>query len=288
MSEERTYTFGEPIENIIQRRKSVRTYSRLPIETEVKEKIQKHIDQQNGPFQVAFRLEMIDKLKIREDEKIKLGTYGIIQGVNHFVAAAVEKKEHNMEQLGYVLENLILYITSLGLGTCWLGGTFNKGRFSKVMQIKESELLPIVTPVGYESRIKSPIDLIMKPKPNLKIRKSWDVLFFNENATSVLDKADAGDYATPLEMVRLAPSASNKQPWRIVFINKQYHFYLAHDIGYSSVFPYDIQKIDIGIAMCHFECMAKESGLKGKWEITSPALNNAPKGWEYIVTWIPL
>ena len=31
-----------------------------------------------------------------------------------------------------------------------------------------------------------------------------------------LTEEEAGDYQFPLEMLRLAPSAVNKQPWRVV------------------------------------------------------------------------
>ena len=57
--------------------------------------------------------------------------------------------------LGYSLEKVILYCTSLGLGTVWLGGTFNKGNFAKAVNLKENEILPIVSPVGYEGGKKS-------------------------------------------------------------------------------------------------------------------------------------
>lgn len=57
--------------------------------------------------------------------------------------------------LGYSLEKVILYRTSLGLGTVWLGGTFNKGNFAKAVNLKENEILPIVSPVGYEGGKKS-------------------------------------------------------------------------------------------------------------------------------------
>ncbi|MCD8501479.1 MAG: hypothetical protein LRY71_07120 [Bacillaceae bacterium] len=50
-------------------------------------------------------------------------------------------------------------------------------------------------------------------------KKAWEELFFNENFNQSLSKVDAGQLATPIEMVRLGPSASNKQPWRIVLSN---------------------------------------------------------------------
>lgn len=53
------------------------------------------------------------------------------------------------------MEELILYATSLGLGTCWIGGTFKKGQFAKAMEVNQEEILPIISPIGYESENKS-------------------------------------------------------------------------------------------------------------------------------------
>lgn len=286
MNAEKTFPFGEPVIETIQRRTSVRTYSKLPIPAEVKEKVIQYFQHLKGPFEVPIRFEWLDKLQIKTEAKIKLGTYGMIQGASSFIVAVTPKQEHNMEQLGYVFENLILYLTSLGLGTCWLAGTFNKSEFSKAMQTGPDEILPIVTPVGYASALRSPIDLLLKPLPGLKQRKSWPDLFFTNNFDTSLTRDAAGDYVTPLEMVRLAPSASNKQPWRIIKQNEHFHFYLAHDPIYSHRYPYDIQKVDLGIAMCHFESTVNELGLKGNWEIRIPVLDNVPKELEYIITWV--
>jgi hypothetical protein len=286
MNVDKSYLFGEPVMEIIRRRRSVRTYSKLPIPADIKEKLHQYFRQLKGPFQARIRFGLLDKLEIKTDAKIKLGTYGVIQGASSFIAAAVEKKEHSLEHLGYVFENLILYLTSLGLGTCWMAGTFNKSQFSKAMRIRTDEILPIVTPVGYASEKRSLIEILMKPSPNLKKRKTWNELFFKDSFNTPLDEADAGAYAMPLEMVRLAPSASNKQPWRIIKTNGHFHFYLAHNTLYTRMYPYDIQKIDMGIAMFHFESTANESGLKGRWEIQTPALVNVHRELEYIITWV--
>ena len=67
-------------------------------------------------------------------------------------------------------------------------------------------------------------------------------------------------------MVRLAPSAGNKQPWRILKEkdNNIFHFYwvIGKNINYNK-----LHKIDMGIAVCHFDLMVKELGLKGNWII---------------------
>lgn len=102
----------------------------------------------------------------------------------------------------------------------------------------------------------------------------------------------AGRYAEPLEMLPLGPSASNKQPWRVVQGGEAWHFYLQRTPGYgkgSLLFGVlrlaDLQRVDIGIAMCHFEMTAGEFGLKGKWEVCDPGLAVPDAGTEYIVTW---
>jgi nitroreductase len=278
-----------PITEIIVKRRSVRTYSKEPIPEAVKVKLKEYSNKLQGPFDAKVRFELLDKSELKSDANIKLGTYGMIQGASNFIAAAVEKKEHNMEQVGYILENLILYATSLGLGTCWLAGTFKKSEFSKALKVGADEVLPIVTPLGYASRLRNPVDMLIKPVPERKIRKSWDRLFFKDNFYGALDEAEAGAYTVPLEMLRLAPSASNKQPWRVVKVGDTFHFYLAHNAIYGSRYPYDLQKIDMGIAMSHFELTAKELGLKGKWVANAPEfseIKGTPKEYEHIVAWV--
>ncbi|HEX3047297.1 MAG TPA: nitroreductase family protein [Bacillota bacterium] len=286
MNETSIPQFSEPVADLIYRRRSVRTYSRIPLPEDIQEKLLLYFQQLKGPFPVEVRFQLLHKPEVLAQSQLKLGTYGIIQGVSSFVAAAIPKKEYNLEQLGYLFENLILYLTSLGLGTCWLAGTFTKSEFSQAMKIGPDELLPIVTPIGYPGWVRSPIDLLLKPIPQLKSRKAWNRLFFQDKFGAALDPSAAGPYALPLEMVRLAPSAANHQPWRIVRVNRLFHFYLQHHPRYSRAYPYDVQKIDLGIAMFHFDAVTAEEGLKGHWEIQKPVFDKIPENLEYIISWV--
>ena len=84
-------------------------------------------------------------------------------------------------------------------------------------------------------------------------------------------------------MVRLGPSASNKQPWRIIKNDYGYDFYLNRTKAYAKG-PFDMQKNDIGIAMCHFGLTAKEMGLKGQWDYKENQKNIVDL--DYISTWV--
>lgn len=277
--------FDKPAAEIIKARTSVRTYRKQPLTPEIKERIHAYLQGLEGPFQVNTRIELIDSETALSQSNAKLGTYGVIRGASSFLAAAVEKADKSLEELGYVLEKAILFATSLGLGTCWLGGTFSKSEFSRALKLAEHEYMPAVTPIGYPADSRSFVDAFMRFAAGSKNRKSWEELFYEENFGESLKQAKAGKYSVPLEMVRLAPSASNKQPWRIVRSGKDFHFYLQHTKGYAKMLAFDIQRLDMGIAMCHFEHAAVEEGIKGEWRVMKVDTGNLPEGMEYIVTW---
>ena len=93
-------------------------------------------------------------------------------------------------------------------------------------------------------------------------------------------------------MVRKGPSASNKQPWRVVKEGNLWHFYLQRTPGYRErmlvrLFTVaDMQRLDMGIAMCHFELMARDLGLAGKWQVRQPNLELSDEHTEYLVSWV--
>ena len=83
--------------------------------------------------------------------------------------------------------------------------------------------------------------------------------------------------------MRLAPSAVNKQPWRIVAADGGFHFYEKQDKGYVSEKTGDLQKIDVGIALCHFVLGLEEQGKQPVVSVQGPGLP-VPAGVHYIAT----
>jgi len=124
-------------------------------------------------------------------------------------------------------------------------------------------------------------------------RRPWEELFFDGGRNRALTPASAGACAGALEAVRLAPSASNRQPWRILREREggPFHLFLERTPGYGMLSGSDLQRLDMGIAMAHFDLAAAEAGLAGGWVRLSapPALSGKPGGPEpeYIATWLP-
>jgi nitroreductase len=280
--------FNKPITDIIKSRRSVRTYKSEKLSDEMKNKLINYAREIKGPFESKVRLELIDDADISQKSNGKIGTYGVIKGAKAYIAAVTDKEgKNNLEQLGYELEKLILFATSLNLGTCWLGGTFKKSEFANLVDVKENEIMPIVTPIGYIAENKSMLESFMRFAAGSNNRKQWNELFFNESFGQPLEEKDAAEYSVPLEMLRIAPSASNKQPWRVVKEGKSYHFYLQSTKGYGNALGFNIQRIDMGIAMCHFDLTANELGLKGMWKVNSDMIKKTGNNEaEYLVSWI--
>ena len=61
------------------------------------------------------------------------------------------------------------------------------------------------------------------------------------------------------------------------------HFYEKRSKGYVSQTGWDLQKIDMGIALCHFELAAQQGGLDTSFEICDPGLAT-PDGTFYIAS----
>jgi hypothetical protein len=190
------------------------------------------------------------------------------------------------------MESIILIATDIGLGTCWLGGTFTKSSFSERVSPSPGELIPAVVALGYCAKKPRRFDALIRNSADADRRLSWEQLFFDSRFGAPLSRTMAGDYVKALEMVRRAPSASNKQPWRIIKDGNLWHFFLQRTPGYRErmlvrLFTVaDMQRIDMGIAMCHFELMARDHGLDGHWEINAPDIGKTDEFSEYTVSWV--
>jgi hypothetical protein len=92
-------------------------------------------------------------------------------------------------------------------------------------------------------------------------------------------------YSDSLEMVRLAPSSGNTQPWRVFFddTTNEFHFFKK-----SISKRYELRglhDIDIGIALCHFELTSLRNGLSGNWLKHAKENVDSIDDLQYIMTW---
>ncbi|UCC18833.1 MAG: nitroreductase [Promethearchaeota archaeon] len=282
--------FSKSIIDIIKERVSCRTYSGQPLEKDIRENVIKLLENHDlkspfSEFAGRVRFKLVSVPDFDPNESKKLGTYGLIKGVQDFVVGAVEKSQFDREHYGYLMETIILTLTDIGLGTCWLGGFFNRSLFASKIETSSDEIVPAITPIGYPAQ-RSTTEKIIRAFAKANKRLSWEQLFFEGDLSASLTTIKAGKYSKLLEMVQLGPSAGNKQPWRIIKTigKKKFHFYSINPkdgrfLKYSKFRP-----LDIGIAVCHFDLAAKELGIKGNWLFESPNITGT-EDLLYKITW---
>ncbi len=280
------------IQEAIQNRYSCRIYEKRPIQTEVQQQLAEILQGfTSGPMGTPIRFMFAAENDQERDNLRGLGTYGFIRNPTGFIIATVQEKPHALEDFGYRMEQVILEATRLGLATCWLGGSFTQSSFAARIGKREDESLPAVAACGYAAAEGRARDLIRR-QARSDSRLPWEAILFKDEFGRPLLRKEAGALGLPLEMVRLAPSASNKQPWRILKAGRRLHFYLERtqnygrgSLAYTLLGLADLQRVDIGIAMCHLELAARETGLEGAWVEANPGLPLPNEHTSYILSW---
>ena len=174
----------------------------------------------------------------------------------------------------------------MGLGTVWLAATFDRPRFASAMGIRADELFPAVSPVGYPAARPRAAEALMRSAMKSAARRDWPELFFAGDLRAPLTRSAAGDYALPLEMLRLAPSARNGQPWRVRLAGGAFHFYTAYKPG-AAKGEAVIKHVDLGIGLSHFHQTALELGLSGRFAELPQDGIALPEELHYAVSWLP-
>ena len=231
---------GMDARTLIDRRYSCRTYLEQPISTQDNEALTTFMAQKtSGPLGSPVRFGLIAASSDDESALKRLGTYGFIKGATGFHrrrGAAAGRGD--LEDYGYLLEEVILYATATGPRHL-LARRHVHAQHLHVRRfggLERDETMPAVVSIGYIGRRRHGAH----PRARRGRRGGCpaDELFFarRRSASRCGDERAA---ATPaaLEAVRMAPSATNKQPWRIVRRGGDWHFYLQRTKGYGKGSP---------------------------------------------------
>ena len=261
---------------VIKGRKSVRTFDGKPLSTADRERLEQYISTISNPFAIPVRFILLDA-------KEKGLSSPVISGETTYVAGIVSKEPGADAAFGYSFEKLVLYAWSLGIGSTWIGGTMKRELFEKAAGLTDVERMPCVSPLGYPAKRRSVRETLMRKAVGADSRMPSEKLFFDSIWNQPLSVEQQAEITDLIEMVRWAPSAVNKQPWRIIVDGENSHFYVKHDKGYVNAKTGDLQKIDVGIALCHYVMGLEEQGIAPDVNVSDPGIA-VPEGVEYIAT----
>lgn len=254
----------------IKERRSVRSFNGEGLTDSQKDGLLKAIDTSGSPFggSLTIRLKKFDK-----KEGYKPSTYGMIKGAEYFFLLGVGSDEASALTAGFQFEQVVLKAWQMGLGTCWIAATFRGSDFDKGESWPEGEELKIICPVGVGAK-PSVMDKITRLTLGSKNRKPSNELFFYGDFNHGVP-ADC-IFSESLEMLRLAPSSTNSQPWRALVDGDRVYFYYKPK-SQASV-------LDCGIGICHFYEAEKFYGRNGcfakEGDVPVP-----PEDWRYLISY---
>ena len=250
----------------------------------------------------ALNQESVEKLQLLEDcireyyyepedatvETLENGMYkGLMDSLGDPYTVYYTPKEYQSmsEETSGIYKGIGAYIglqegTGAPMFTSIMPGTPAEEAVLPVPCVQADEVMPVASPVGYPANKKSIRESLMRKSLKADDRLPFDKLFFENDFGHSLSSGSA--FYDALQMARLAPSATNKQPWRAVVIGDTVHFYELKTMKDNPLI--DIQKVDIGIALSHFDLTEKENGHSGRFAELDPQLD-LPDKTQYIISY---
>ena len=209
------------LREMIYRRKSVRSYTGVPLSEDTIQKIQA-FSEGIKPLYPDIKTHM----EIVERETVKCICPWTTPQLAVFFC---EDKDGALENVGFIYQQLELYIQSLGLGSCWLG----MGRLDPKADIKPPEGMKFAMMLAFG-----------QPKGDA-VRNDISE-FKRKKLSEISDREDER-----LEPARLAPSSVNSQPWYFTHEGDVIHAYCGLSGFFRKKSASDINLIDMGIALAH-------------------------------------
>lgn len=205
-------------------RHSVRKYVGTPIETDKRELLNAYVEAAN----VTSGLSMQVFYDEPECFTGLLPSYGKMSNVTNYIALVGPKSADLEEQLGYYGEQLVIQAQMLGLQSCWVAGTYKKGKCQAV--VGKDEKLVCVIALGYGETTGRP-------------RKTKTIEQVSNYTSEMPMWFKAG-----VEAAMLAPTAMNQQKFHFTYENGSASAKVAGLAFYT--------KLDLGIVKYHFEAIS--------------------------------
>ena len=212
---------------------SMRAYLPDPISPEQARQLNKSIARYNEAAGVHIQL-VCDR---PEPFASLSNSYGMLTGVRNYLVFAGPDSDPDLEEkCGYYGELVILTATAMGLGTCWVGGTYD--RRSCQCHLAPGERLVCVAAIGHTPEERTGREKLIRRVTQRSSKSTAELASGLSHAPSW--------FMSGIAAVQRAPSACNRQPYR--FVKKRDNSVQAH-LTESTAFSL----VDLGIAKLHFE-----------------------------------
>jgi len=242
-------------------RKSVREFEKRKIEESSVEALERFTQELQPVFsEIPYEIVFHDA---REEKPVKKGKFCI--DAPCYISFLSENTREGQINAGYLMEQIVLFLTCRGIATCYQGNI----RFSDFSEKEKEEL--IVLAVGY------PVHYLYRDEGNAKRIPLVKQCVFKEEASKSIMQI--------LKAANLAPSAINNQPWRFVVYGSRIHVMTQKETILSKIIGCS-RFLDTGIALAHMTITAEELWLNTEWKISENIQNQNFRKNYYTITMI--
>ena len=259
----------------IQRRRSVRTFADIPLTGGQLSLLNETAADARAEFGGRYIIRIVSTDAFAGGHVPS--TYGVIKGARCFMLLWCDDNAESKLSGGFAMEKLVLTATAMGLGTCWLGGTFSAKDFNIDPSLQaDGRKLVAVVPVGAPAPREGWVGRMMVALAGSRGRKPFKDMFFSVLGGGIHLSEDCMWYGA-LEAMRQAPSSTNSQPWRAMVTDNGVEFFKARKGPLSD--------IDMGIGLSHFAIAMSRYGKRGRF-IAAPPQHPVMLGWKYVTTFV--
>ncbi|HEX3013249.1 MAG TPA: nitroreductase family protein [Methanobacterium sp.] len=238
------------------KRKSIRNYDLTPLDDSILAEISEYLPSLNPMYN-----DIKTELKIVSPAYVKRR---MMKKAPHYIAIFSEVKEGYLTNIGFMLQQADLFFSANGIGSCW------QGIPAPTKELLNSSNLKFVIFIAFG-----------KPKDPESLHRNSVSEFKRKSLMEITDITGADEL---LETARIAPSATNSQPW---FFTGNAGMIHAYSVKPGFIKRFMVKKyvpIDVGIAICHLQIAAEHSGKKVEIVFDKTAKMNPPKGYNYIAS----
>jgi nitroreductase len=244
-------------------RRSIRRYQSTPVPDNILESLLNYAQSIlpfNGENQfLIFNWNLSKKIDLTQ----LVGGYGHLISTPHIWVPYLLGKDDKLVDLGYRTQQLVLQMTRLGIGTCYVGLLSTQIDLIKILGLPSEAVLGAAIAFGNPQENilgKSVNDLITGLAGGRK-RLDLDKIFFIDDFSQPGLPPD--ELLPIMEAARWAPSALNAQPWRFLWRENLLHLLVDKKLStYRLPRNYDYYYYDGGIALANLLLTARELNLE--------------------------
>lgn len=240
------------------KRKSVKRYDLTPLDEDKLDEIVGHLknlDPMHPDIKTEVKVLPLEEVEVKKKRK----------WAPHYLVVFSEFKDGYLENIGFMLQQMDLYLSANGVGSCWQGSP-------RVKETLESSDLEFVIVMAFGN-----------PREDQTLHR--DIQEFERKPLSEISTVEGADKW--LDAARLAPSSGNVQPWFFGGDKNMIHAYTSREYPKKDYPPEKIKKyntISTGIALYHLKAAVEHYSGAVEFLSHKKAEKNTPDGYEYTMS----